>query len=214
MIWVLAGLLALGAFAIMAFVLKAPRPGWEAIAAALVFGIAGYALQAHPALPGAPKEAAEKVAASSAALIAERRKLSGSGNIAPDQFMVIGDAMARNGAYGEAAGVMLGAVEHDPRNAEAWLGIGNALVAHAEGVLSPAAYFAYQRASEAAPDNPGPPFFLGLALAQSGRLAEARQLWAELLARSPKDAPWRADLAIRLQRLDEFMAAQQGAAAP
>jgi cytochrome c-type biogenesis protein CcmH len=38
-----------------------------------------------------------------------------------------------------------------------------------------------------------------------------------LLARSPKDAPWRADLAERLQRLDAFIAMQaqqQAAAAP
>lgn len=214
MIWAATALLAAVAFAVMAFVLKAPRSGWEAIAAALVFGIAGYALQASPGLPGAPKEAAEKIAASSAALIAERRKLSGSGDVAPDRLMVTADAMARNGAYGEAAGLMLGVVEQSPNNAEAWLGIGNALVAHAEGVLSPAAYYAFERASQAAPDNPGPPFFLGLALAQSGRFAEARRLWADLLARSPKDAPWRADLATRLQRLDAFMAQQQGGTAP
>lgn len=214
MIWVLAGLLAVTAFAVMIFALKAPRSGWEAIAAALVFGIAGYALQANPGLPGAPKQAVEKVSGNPAALIAERRKLSGSGDVAPDRLMVTADAMARNGSYADAADMMLGVVEQNPKNAEAWLGIGNALVAHAEGVLSPAAYYAYERASEAAPENPGPPFFLGLALAQSGRFAEARRLWADLLARSPKDAPWRADLATRLQRLDEFMAQQQVGTAP
>jgi cytochrome c-type biogenesis protein CcmH len=131
--------------------------------------------------------------------------------------MVIGDALARNGQYGEAAGVILGAVERDPKNADAWLAMANALVGHAEGNLTPAAFYAYGRAAQADPAHPGPPFFLGLGLAQSGKLAEARGLWAELLARSPKDAPWRADLAERLQRLDAFIAMQaqqQAAAAP
>ena len=53
------------------------------------------------------------------------------------------------------------------------------------------------------------PESLGLAMAQSGRLAEARGLWAELLARSPADAPWRADLEQRLQKLDAFIAQNQ-----
>ncbi|MEY4239135.1 MAG: hypothetical protein RL339_1736, partial [Pseudomonadota bacterium] len=79
---------------------------------------------------------------------------------------------------------------------------------HAEGNLTPAALYAYGRAAQADPAHPGPPFFLGLALAQSGKLAEARGLWAELLGRSPKDAPWRQDLAERLQRLDAFIAMQ------
>lgn len=218
MTWALVILTALAAFA-LAVLLRAPRKGWEAIGAALLVGIAGYAFQASPGLPGAPKQAAEQAAKSGAALVEARQQLaqaqaSGQGL---NRWMVIGDALARNGQYGEAAGVILGAVERDPKNADAWLAMANALVGHAEGNLTPAAFYAYGRAAQADPAHPGPPFFLGLGLAQSGKLAEARGLWAELLARSPKDAPWRADLAERLQRLDAFIemqAQQQAAAAP
>lgn len=58
MIWALAILTALAAF-LLAVLLRAPRKGWEAIGAALLVGIAGYAFQASPGLSGAPKEAPE-----------------------------------------------------------------------------------------------------------------------------------------------------------
>ena len=41
MSWVLAGGLAVLAFAAIAFVFKAPRRGWEAVGAALLLGLAG-----------------------------------------------------------------------------------------------------------------------------------------------------------------------------
>ena len=48
-----------------------------------------------------------------------------------------------------------------------------------------------------------------MALIQSGRLAEGRAIWADLLARSPKEAPWRGDLEKRLAELDSFVAQRQ-----
>ena len=212
MTWLIAALLAVASFVAIALMLKAPRGGWEAIAAALVFGIAGYALQATPSLPGAPKAPAQEITANPASLVNARRALEGKSGPAGDNWLVIGDALARNGQYADAAGVMLGAVKSDAGNSEAWLALANALVAHADGMLTPASMFAFQRASEAAPADPGPPFFMGLSLAQSGRFSEARGLWGELLARSPKDAPWRADLESRLARLDGLIAQQQATA--
>lgn len=207
--WVLAFGLATAAFLAIAFVLKAPRPAWAAIAAALLLGIAGYALQASPGLRGAPKVAAQGVANQSEALVEARQVLAGRQGVGGSDWIVIGDALARHGQFADAASVYLGAVEKQPRNAEAWLALANALVAHADGLLTPAAFFSFRRAEEEAPGHPGPPFFLGLALAQSGRLAEARSLWAGLLEATPPDAPWRADLEERLGRLDAFIAAQE-----
>lgn len=210
MSWILAGLLALTAFLVMAFLLKAPRVGWEAIAAALVVGIAGYALQANPGLAGAPREGPQAPSGDPAALVKARQSLDGKAGLPAGQWLVVGDALARNGQYADAAGVLLGAVRHDSKNADAWLALANALVSHADGTISPASLFAFQKAMNAAPEHPGPPFFLGLALAQSGRFAEARGLWGGLLARSAADAPWRADLEDKLRRLDALIAQQQG----
>lgn len=207
-VWIIG--LALASFAVLAFVLKAPRKGWEAIGAAFALGMAGFASQASVALPGAPKEAQERVDKSGAAMIEARRELANE-NATPNQpnrWMVIADALSRNGQFGDAAGVVLGAVEKDPKNADAWLSLANNLVAHADGNLTPAAQYAYRRAALANPEHPGPAFFMGLALAGSGKLREGRALWAELLARTPANAPYRADLEERLKRLDAFIAMQ------
>jgi len=208
MTWAIALALAAAAFFVMAFILKAPRNGWEMLGAALLLGIAGYGFQASPGLSGAPKKAAQKIASSRTDLVKARGAVS-DGKISPtNNWVVIADGLARNGQFANAAAVLLGAVEDDPENADAWLALANALVAHADGQLTPASLFAFRHASESEPESPGPPFFLGLALAQSGRFAEARGLWAELLERTPEDAPWRSDLEIRLGQLDSLMANQ------
>jgi cytochrome c-type biogenesis protein CcmH len=213
MSWALAVLLAVVAFCVVAFVLRAPRRGWEAIGAALLLGIAGYGLQASPGLPGSPKPPAETVSGDAGSMVEARRLLQGEGAALGDDRVVIADALARHGQYANAAAMLRAAVEKNPHNAEAWLALANALVSHADGLLSPASLFAFRKAGEAEPDHPGPPFFLGLALAQSGRLGEARALWAELLERSASDAPWRPDLEARLARLDQFIPGQEAAPA-
>ena len=210
MTWFVIALLALAVFVVLAFILRAPRSSWEVIGAALLLGVAGYALQGMPAQPGAPKQPVEKISGDNAATtIAARQKLGGESGPG-DQHMIIADALARHGQYADAAEVLRGAIERDPGNAEAWLAMGNALAGHAEGTISPAAIYAYGRAAQAAPNSPGPPFFLGMALIQSGRIGEGRSVWADLLSRSPKDAAWRGDLEKRLGELDAFIARSAG----
>ena len=196
--------LVLSVFLAIAFVFRAPRSGWEAIAATLVLGLAGYALQGHPGLAGSPHAPAEVVENSAALLVQERQKISGE-NPTSNSWMMVADAMSRHGQYANAATILRSAVEKEPRNGDAWLAMGNALVGHADGTLSPSALYAYRQASAADPQAAGPPFFMGLAMARSGRFAEARELWAGLLARSPKDAPWRGDLEQRLVRLNQMI---------
>lgn len=211
MTWLLVALLTLAAFVVTHRLMKPPRSGAAAIGAALLAGIAGYAAQSHTLLPGSPMTAREKIGGDADG-IATRQKVSKE---APggDKRMIIADAMARNGRYADAATILRGVVTNNPKDATAWLALANTLVSHADGRLSPAAVFAFRRAEEAQPENPGPPFFLGMALAQSGRLKEARAVWVDLLARSPADAPWRGDLVARLQELDAFVAQQSPGAA-
>lgn len=208
MTWIVVVALALLAFVVFAFVLRAPRASWEVIGAALLLGVAGYALQGRPGLAGAPKDPPESVTGTGSASVAERQKLA-EGSDLGNKHIVVADALARNGRFGDAAEVLRGAVDRDPANAEAWLAMGNALVAHAEGAVSPAAIVAYGRAARAAPDSPGAPFFLGMALIGSGRIEEGRAIWADLLARSPANAPWRTDLETRLAEVDRFLATRQ-----
>lgn len=214
MTWLAAILLALLAFVLAAFVLRAPRKGWEAIGAALLLGIAGYGLQASPGVPASPTQPREQVSGDPGALVKARGEVTRSGIPPTDRWVVIADALARNGQFASAAEMLRGATEADPKNAEAWLAMANALVAHADGALTPASLYAYRRAANAAPEHPGPPYFLGLAYAGSGRFTEAQGLWRKLLAATPSDAPWRADLVDKIARLDTIVAAQQGGPAP
>ena len=213
MTWVLIGLIAVSIFAVLAFVLKMPRSGWEITGAALLFGLAGYALQGHPGLPGAPTPAVETREASSAALIKLRQQMGDSFGKGAS-WLVLADALTRHGQFGAAADLLKKALETHPDDADLWVAFGNALVGHSEGLITPAAKFAFQKAATLAPDHPGPPFFMGLALAQSGRLVEARAMWAQLLARSPADAPYRKDLEARVGEIDAMLAAQSAPAAP
>lgn len=212
MTWFLIILLALSVFVMIALVLRAPRPTWEVVGIALLLGLAGYALQGSPGQPGAPKAAAETIdGAGAAAAVAARQQLGQGGDV-NDKHLIIADALARHGQFADAAEVLRGAVEQSPGNGAAWLAMGNALVGHADGTISPAATFAYGRAALADPASPGPSFFMGLALLGSGRFDEGRAQWADLLARSPKDAPWRGDLEKRLGELDSFLSRRGGAA--
>ncbi len=204
MTWVLIIALAAVCFVALVFVFRATRVGWEAILAALLLGLAGYALQGQPGKPGAPRGADETPAANPEALVAVRQKLSGSDDQG-DRWLMVADALSRHGQFADAANILRGAVDMNPTNAQAWLALANALVSHGQGSLSPAALLAYRRAAAADPVAPGPPFFLGLALARSGKLAAGRAEWAGLLARSPVNAPWRSDLSQKLLELDALV---------
>src|SRR3546814_4125023 len=81
-----------------------------------------------------------------------------------------------------------------PKDANLWLGLGNALMVHGNGILSPAAEFSFRKAIRLAPEQPAPAYFYGLALAQSGQLQQAEKIWGDLLARAPADAQWRPEL--------------------
>ncbi len=211
MTWVMVLGLALVCFAALVLLFKLPRGTWEAAGAALLLGVAGYALQASPSLPGAPKPPAKPEAEDGKGLIEARQALRGGPPMQGNYWLTIGDAMVRNGQYADGAAALRNAVEANPKDGESWLAMAIALVAHSEGYLSPAAMHAFQQASAADPAGAGPPFFLGLALAQNGRLEDGRALWVKLLAAAPKDAPWREEVAARLRSLDAFIAEQRAA---
>jgi cytochrome c-type biogenesis protein CcmH len=213
MIWLLIVALALVVLLVLTMGFRGARGGWEAIASALVLGLAGYALQGHPGQPGAPHDAADKPNIFAATLVDERRKVVGA-TVQGSKWEMIADALMRHGDYADAAEVLRGAVDKDPRDSAAWLAMASALVGHAEGSLSPASLYAFRQAAKADPQAPGPAMFLGLALAGSGRFDEAHDMWATLLAKAPADAPWRKDLVARMARLDQIIAmtrAAQGA---
>jgi cytochrome c-type biogenesis protein CcmH len=156
-------------------------------ASAMLFGCIGYVVQGHPGLAGSPRE----VESLQAPIPLTDMRHAFFGNFTGEEsWLSISDALARSGDTEEAVGVLQNAVGKYPRNAQLWVGLGNALVDHA-GVLTPASEYAYERAAELAPGHPAPVFFMGLALARSGDGQGALALWKQVLAQSPADAPWR-----------------------
>ncbi|NVD43603.1 tetratricopeptide repeat protein [Qipengyuania atrilutea] len=213
MIWLL--LIALAALGLIsaAYLAGLPRQGYTLFAAALLFALAGYAVQGSPDLPGAPRSAVEISDAGSEAVIRARRAMFGP-DLPPSRYVNLADGFARRGRYGEAADFLNLAIREQPNDAEAWVSLGNVLVEYANGTLTPAGAEAFARARAADPDSPAPPYFLGAALLRRGELADARALWAEALELSPEDADFRPELAFRLAQLDAFISASSAANGP
>ena len=204
MIWVLVIGLAVVAFAFIAFAFRLPRAAWTTAAAALAVGLTGYAAQGTPNLPGAPTSAAPKVPGEGANLVEMRRALLGEDS-ARQSALVTADGFTRNDQYADAAGFLLNAVRDNPQDGEAWLALGNVLVAQAEGTMTPAAQLAYRHAEEAAPDSPGVPFFIGVAELNQGRFTDTRSLWVQAAQRAPDGSDARKAITDRISRLDALM---------
>lgn len=199
--------LALAGLAFLAAVglLRLPRAGYTLLGAALLFGLAGYALQGSPGAPAAPGKPAADPGQTGELLVQARREFFDPA-VLPSRFLITSDAYARRGDHLRAAGFAESAVKENPNDPEAWTALGNALAEHAGGQLTPAALYAYGQAERRAPGSPAPGYFLGLALLRSGQPGRTRAIWAELLAEAPADAPWRPALAERLARLDGLLA--------
>lgn len=190
---------------------RTERVTFELIAAALLVGLAGYAWQGSPSQAGSPVQSAVHDQAFDED-IAKQRKEMGERFSEAGQWLVLSDALNRRGKNEDAANVLRVGLRKYPEDPNLWLGLGNALMVHANGVMSPGAEFAFRKAVRLAPDMPAPSYFYGLALAQSGQPRPAEKIWRDLLGRTPADAAWRRDLETNLQILERAL--NGGAAAP
>lgn len=202
--WLPILLLGAAAFLVAALALKLPKSGYTLLGAALLFGLAGYALQGSPGAPAAPGQASLQDEGTSA-LMVEARRAFFDPDVLPSRYLITSDAFARRGDAVQAAGFARSAVTENPEDAEAWTALGNALADHAGGQLTPAALFAYGQAQRRAPDSAAPAYFLGLAMLRGGEPERTRAIWAELIAKAPVDAPWRPVMVERLARLDTLL---------
>lgn len=204
--WIIAFAGAALAFAALLLVGRIPRSAREITAAALLLGLAGYAWQGHPGLAGAPRQLRETRGEGFDEALAEKRRGLAERFGPAAQWLMLSDGLARQGKTREAANVLLSGLRATPDDPNLWLGLGNALVAHGEGAVSPGAAFAYRRALELAPEAPAPRYFYGLALARAGDLQAARDLWAPLAASAPADSQVRAELETNIARIDAMLA--------
>jgi tetratricopeptide (TPR) repeat protein len=163
---------------------------------AVAFGLAGYVLQGRAGLassgPVAARDAEVRLPDP------EMRALLFGRFGAEAERLAYADAYLRAGRPDIAARVMQLGLQRSPRNPQLWAGLAMAIVAHEGGVLSPASEFAFRKAEAIAPNYPGTWYFHALALAENGRIAEARAAFLMLLDRVPADAPQRPAIVARV----------------
>lgn len=192
------------AFLVAAYALRLPRGGYALFGAALLFGLTGYALQGSPGQGAAPKPPIAETAQTGELIIEARREFFSDGDL-PSRFVVTADGYTRSGKYADAAGFLRNALRENPGDLEAWLALGNVLVEHAGGQLTPAALYAYSRAERLEPSHPGGRYFYGLALLRAGQPGETYAVWSQLLEAAPEEAEWRPALEQRLARLETII---------
>lgn len=182
---------------------KLPKGGIELVGSALFLAVAGYAWQGSPALPGKPTPPPAEVKLPENEQNIERRKMFSK--IGTDsQILTAADGLQAQGLNLYAIAIIKNGLEKRPNSADLWVGLGNALVIHDGGMMSPAAQLAFQRAEKISPDHPGPAFFMGLAYAQAGQLDRAEGIWRGLLDRAPANASFRPELEQRLIEIERL----------
>ncbi len=164
--------------------------------AALLLGVAGYAVQGHPTAPGVPARQMKAATTFDAEEIALRDSMIEK-YTADGAYLTAADAMARYGEPRVAVLLMIGGIGRYPDSYLLWSELGTTLAAH-DRAMSPPALFAFRRAMRLAPRHPAPRYRLGLAQAMAGDLAGAAVSWRRALALTPPGAPYRDRIAERL----------------
>jgi len=176
------------------------------LAAALLVPLAAGALYGRLGAPGlpdqpiqarAPDPATPGMAQIRAMVDGLEQRLRADGSKVEDWIMlgrsrlVLGDAPA-------AAEALRTARRLAPERPAIAVALGEALIAAAGGVVTPEAVA--QLDGLKAGDDPRPAFYLALADLQAGDPHKAIAGWRELLATSPPEAPWRAQVEQALRR--------------
>ncbi|HWH21903.1 MAG TPA: cytochrome C biogenesis protein [Allosphingosinicella sp.] len=180
-------------------------PLLQLLAAAVLIAMAGYAWQGRPGLPGSPKRMEERAEQPDTPFATLRSHFLERFDRA-SSWLIMADSYQRRGDTQGAVGIIRAGLKSSPNNMSLWTGLGHALVQHGGGTMNPAAELAYKRALALGQGHPGPAFFYGLGLIQSGRIEEGEQVWRRLLAAAPEGAGWRPVVEERLAVIDQLRA--------
>lgn len=120
----------------------------------------------------------------------------------PRFWFLLGEVRAQAGDAIGAAQAYETALRADPNRAEAWVGLGQALVQLGEGRVEGQAVDAFRRALALDPGSTVARYFLGRGEIDAGRRAEGVALWRSLLAELPPSDTRRAALEADIARAE------------
>ena len=106
------------------------------------------------------------------------------------------------GRYDDAARARRNAVAYNGATAAREADLGEALVAAAQGIVTPEAKQAFERAVALDAREARARYFLGLSAKQDGRTAEAAAIWRDLLASAPAGVAWAEFVRDELARIE------------
>jgi len=108
----------------------------------------------------------------------------------PRGWEVVAPIYLRMGRFDDAVKARRNVLALNGPSAEAHAGLGEALMAAANGVVTAEALAQFKAAIALDPQHVKARFFLGLAAEQDGRIDEAVAIWRALIEAAPPDAPW------------------------
>ncbi len=123
---------------------------------------------------------------------------------------VAGPIYARMGRYADAVTAFQNAIRLGGSDARREAGLGEALTANAQGVVTSEARAAFERASALEPNLPLPKMYLALALSQDGRLADSVAAWKAVIATGRGYEPWVKAARKELETVEAELAKETG----
>ncbi len=196
--WFVLGLLSVLSLFALVFFVRSSKGLWQVAAAAVLLGMAGYALQGRPSLPPAPAQPLEASAVGATQLVEIRADMDESFGSAK-RWLVTADSFAKQGDYPLSASYIQSGLRKDPQNADLWSALGLQLMLASEGQMSPAAQLAFDKARAIRPKYPAPYYFAGLARLFAGDLAGAILLWEKTVSLATPTAKWKTRIESQLQ---------------
>jgi cytochrome c-type biogenesis protein CcmH/NrfG len=188
--WLALGLLSLLSLSVLVYYVRSSKGLWQVAAAAVLLGMAGYALQGRPSLPPAPAQPLEAGAAGATQLVDIRADMDESFGSAK-RWLVTADSFAKQGEYPLSASYLKSGLRIDPQNADVWSALGLQLMLASEGQMSPPAQVAFDKARTIRPKYPAPYYFDGLARLFAGDLDGAILLWEKTVSLATPNAKWK-----------------------
>jgi cytochrome c-type biogenesis protein CcmH len=169
-----------------------------------VLALSLYATIGHPDIPDAPLAARLDVSPARVDLAAAIARVEA--HLAQHQddgrgYEVLAPVYLRMGRAGDAVNAARAALRLLGETPARHALYGEALVAAANGVVTPEAKQSFEAAAAKDPSAAEPRFFLGLAAEQEGDRAHAREIWSRLVAEAPQGAPWAQALRERVAAL-------------